>query len=429
MTTTGTYTSSLRSAREWRGVSLAVAARTCGLPMMQAEALENGQLDAFSSPDEMIAAAVLYGASLGIGRDEATALLDRTIAANGVATAETADENDTPAGNASFSMAVRDRSTAIQQRDDAGILTLEPLSVDTPSVGESGVFPGIAAGQTGEIPVIPNALVQPLYGSSENTGELPSLPREAFEAANRAPQLSDNPTIQAAMQLDPGWRRALEQSQSELEAWAATGPKAPHPIARKAMELTERVLGPQRAERISTTVNRGAAATRQQIGTVRTRMERSEHGTLIVALGVGVMLIAIMIALASVLDSGKTSDTTIGATKPTNPKPAATAPATTDPKSQPAKPKPILKPSQIQLDILNSGHKSGLANDVAAQLKSKGYTIKSVGNSDSKYQTAIIMYPQGLRREALRLSRQSNITTTDILPNSKGQTKMLVILV
>ena len=63
--------SPLQAAREWRGISLVAAARESGLPVGQAEALEEGTIEAFGSAREMIGAAVVYGASLGIGRDEA----------------------------------------------------------------------------------------------------------------------------------------------------------------------------------------------------------------------------------------------------------------------------------------------------------------------------------------------------------------------
>src|SRR5690606_31395215 len=76
-------TSPLQAAREWRGISIVAAAMSSGLTLTQAEALETGDPAAFGSIDEMIASAVVYGASIGIGRDEATALLDRTVCRTG----------------------------------------------------------------------------------------------------------------------------------------------------------------------------------------------------------------------------------------------------------------------------------------------------------------------------------------------------------
>ena len=84
MTMIDVDTSPLQAAREWRGIGLVAAAMTSGLPMSQAEALEEGDPSAFESIDEMIAAAIVYGSSLGIGRDEAMALLDRTVTRTGV---------------------------------------------------------------------------------------------------------------------------------------------------------------------------------------------------------------------------------------------------------------------------------------------------------------------------------------------------------
>src|SRR5688572_2112076 len=81
----GVETSPLRAAREWRGISLVAAARASGLHLAQAEALEDGRGDAFETVEEMVASAVLYGAMLGVGRDEAMALLDRAIAGGGTA--------------------------------------------------------------------------------------------------------------------------------------------------------------------------------------------------------------------------------------------------------------------------------------------------------------------------------------------------------
>jgi hypothetical protein len=62
MTMIDVDTSPLQAAREWRGIGLVAAAMNCGLPVAQAEALEEGDPSAFSSIDEMIAAAVVYGA-------------------------------------------------------------------------------------------------------------------------------------------------------------------------------------------------------------------------------------------------------------------------------------------------------------------------------------------------------------------------------
>jgi transcriptional regulator with XRE-family HTH domain len=410
MTRTHIETSSLRAAREWRGISLAEAARMSGLTMTQAEALEDGETGEFATTDEMIAAAVLYGSCLGIGRDEATALLDRTDAS--------VTHTPTPAA---FSMAVRDRSAAIRERSDED-LQLEPLTFDLPS----GPMPVVAAEQTGNIE-IPGPVTGSPFEPTGVTGELPVVPSGAFDAAQSGPQLSDNPTVRAAMQLDPGWRKALEQSHSELEAWATTPAKGggSAAVTRKLNEEMVRVLGPERAQRVTEFVDRAHTTTRRQIAELRSRMEQSEHTTLIVALGVGALLIALMIAIASAL-GGDEPQQPIAVTKPAKTTPATSTAA--KPK-QANKPKPMLRPAQLQVEILNAGSRAGYANEVADKLEGLGYRITDVGNSETDYKSAVILYSEGLNREALRLSKQIGVTTIDVLPETKGQNRITAIVV
>ena len=63
MTTIDVDTSPLQAAREWRGIGLVAAALQSGLPVAQAEALEQGDTSQFQSIDEMIASAVVFLAS------------------------------------------------------------------------------------------------------------------------------------------------------------------------------------------------------------------------------------------------------------------------------------------------------------------------------------------------------------------------------
>lgn len=129
---------------------------------------------------------------------------------------------------------------------------------------------------------------------------------------------------------------------------------------------------------------------------------------------------------------------------------AATRPASTHhavapavhakPHAQPAKPhaeaspaKPMLSRPQTSVLVLNGNGRAGAAADEASSLRSRGYTVKAVGNAKrSDYAASMVMYRPGLKREALRLSRDLGlpiVTALDGLqPSQLRGAKLLVIV-
>ncbi len=275
---------------------------------------------------------------------------------------------------------------------------------------------------------------------AERTGELPLIPMGGVESAHAASQLPDNPTVRAAMELDPHWRRALEHSNSELEQWAATQGEgregsAPSAVARHARTAGERLLGPERTEKVAAILARGGDVARARTRDLRARLEQSEHATLIVAVAVGLVLVAALVAIASATGGSEPKATAKGElTAPTPPaqtnEPAAKEDTKASSAAEPAPKKPaILAPSQIQVNVLNAGGRTGVAHDVAEKLAAQKYKVGEVGNSSSRYGTAVILHPPSLQREAARLSRHTGITTTDKVPETGGPHTITIVVV
>lgn len=401
--------SPLRAAREWRGISLVAAARESGLPVAQAEALEHGQADVFSSTREMIGAAVVYGSSLGIGRDEAMALLDRTISSRGATEAAGMCSGDLSA----FSAAVRERTVAqgralaSEAMSGIPVVPLPTAAAATIAADEVVVAPPL--GISGEL--LPSALV----GEEEGTGELPA---------------TTHPSIGAAIAVDLTYREAWEQSTSELEEWARSREAAPVHGGDLLGRIVSRVAGPDRAERVVEGYGRATRRLRDFMVSFRAWMRQSEHGTLIVAIGIGVVAIALLVAISSVIGTSRPAPVVA---KP-KPKVATPLPGTTDKPATAAPetkvesaPTPIKPPAKVHVQVLNSGSQKGYAAQMAARIKALGYRIDTVGNSDTGYATSTILCPQSLSREAQRLSRQTRITTMDTIPDG-SRTACIIVL-
>lgn len=411
--------SPLKAAREWRGLSLPVAARTSGLPLTQVEALEDGDSSAFATVEEMVAASVLYTAALGVGRDEAMALLDRA------ATRGPVDEY--PGGGSS------------QVHPAYGRVT--------PEHGGSPV----AGGGLPEFSAEVQRRSQPTPSTPAQT-ELTLQPFEAVESDTPVEEPAPTPTVtpdvvsevvQAAVSLDAGYRLAIEQSTSELEAWAIE--QATQRMHGDVTGEIDRIAAPSGPSQLRTQVERLLASLDQGVGALRTSLQRSEHATLIVAIAVGAMLIALLVAISSAMSGGGDAGK-IGATKPE----AAKAPVTKAVQAAPAPtsanadagaaggdttkataPKPVTARGSLTIEVLNAGHVKGKASQTADQVKKLGYNLGNVGNTQTRYASSMILAPKNLQREAERLSKDTGITTMDTLPDSSGTpaTHMTIIIV
>jgi hypothetical protein len=411
MTMIDVDTSPLQAAREWRGIGLVAVAMNCGLPVAQAEALEAGDSGAFDSVDEMIAAAVLYGSSLGIGRDEAMALLDRTVGREAaVVNFPNVVEQPLERPNGAFSGAVQERSARIAERED--LVSTPAIPVDEP-VDE---------------PVAPAALEMALPAVPEGP-----TPEQAVAASGEL-------HLDEAFGPDAPWERSGSGSTGELEAWVDDYEEfdaAPAAVREPGTGIAsrvggglhaglERVVGSDRADAVAERTRELGARVGELTRTGRERLRRSEHATLFVAIGAGAILIAIVVALGGAL----------GGDEPAGPGPADrtpakadTAAAKDDAATSAAKPKASaapLPPARITVDVYNAGSEKGEAKEVAAKLEAAGYRIGDVTNAKGDYSGASIIHPSGMAREARQLARRTGITTLQEAPGSSRHMTVIV---
>jgi hypothetical protein len=395
--------SPLKAAREWRGLSLPVAARSSGLPLTQVEALEDGDSSAFETVEEMVAASVLYTAALGVGQDEALALLDRAaqraVAAQHTPVPELAQQSfdEHPAvvgaGLPQFSAEVQRRS----QQGPVADLNLQPFDVD-------------------------------------------GFPSQELEAQVDVPAVSDS--VRAATELDPAYREAVEQSTSELEAWAIEQATQRRLDDTGEIPRVTTTLGNVTfMERVAAFRDRAVEDIDRATTSFRETLRRSEHATLIVAVAVGAMLFALLIAISSAIGGGDDSSNKVGATKTPAKSQSADANQTatstptenatetpTTPKA--AAPTAIIPRGSITIEVLNAGHVKGKAATTADTMKKLGYRLGDVGNTQTRYASSMILFPKGMDREAERLSKDSGITTMDTIPSTAaGQSPHTITVV
>lgn len=418
MTTIDVHTSPLQAAREWRGVSMVSAALNAGLTAAQVEALETGSVDEFASTDEMIAAAVVYGASLGIGRDEAMALLDRTVLGTGAEV----ELPDVAAG--AFSNAVRERSARIADRggastpvegvDALAVEPMHPVHLDAPVLD----------------PITDDELLVP-----EPVGPTPEQAVSASQEMHVVDGVVDAP-----------WERRGGET-GELEAWVAdvdpgSFGSAPmrrverHPLLERigatSFSLTERMVGTERAEVaadwIARVTERGSDLLRQG----RERLRESEHATLIVAIGGGAVLIALIVAIGGALGGdepqpAKKSTPAPAATTTAAPATGAAAPAAgAATPATPAAVKPMVPASRLTVNVYNAGSKKGSARRVADELKAATYRIGQVGNDKGDFTTSTVIHPAGMEREAKVLARRVG---AEAIQKAPGTTKQLTVVI
>lgn len=426
MTTIDVDTSPLQAAREWRGIGLVAVAMNSGLPLAQAEALEGGDPDAFGSIDEMIAAAVVYGASLGIGRDEAMALLDRTVTRGSAPVVHLPERP-----NDAFSGAVHERSARISRREERA--TTPPLL--TPALLELPDEP-IAVPTAADEPVRASAPVLDVDGPS---------PEQAVAASGEL-HLD-------ALGVSAPWER--ESHTGELEAWVdelddfdRPDPRRERPtgdtvLARAgtgAHAALERVVGSDRADAIADRTRELSKRASEFATQGRERLRRSEHATLFVAIGAGAILIALVVALGGALGGDEPASEPAASEAPAAAEPAApatggdTAAAPADgaaaagagADAAPAAAKPIVTPAKLTVDVFNAGSQKGKAKTVAERLKSAGYGIGEVTNAKSDYAGPTVIHPKDLAREARTIARRAGITTLQVAP---GSTRRITVIV
>ena len=413
MTTIDVDTSPLEAAREWRGIGIVAAARTCGLHVAQAEALECGDLAAFASVDEMIAAAVVYGSSLGIGRDEAMALLDRTVSGRSVNVQVPDVPDDREADG--FSTAVRERSARIAGRS---------IAVDA-SAGALQIDPGAAAAL--DEPVAPSLRHEPLPAIPDGP-----TPEQAVAASTEI-ELDSMFGPEVAPWDGTGHTGELEAwvSESDHDMDGSTRPARTMPAllvrgGEGAHAALERLVGTERADQAADFTVRAVDRTSVFVRDARERLRRSEHATLIVAIVAGAVLVALLVAIGGALGGDSPSQQAATTRTPAAQAPVADQSAAPE-KAAPAKakPQPMLAPGRMTVDVFNAGRRQGYAKQLAAKLKDAGYRIGNVTNAKGDYNAAVVLHPKGRGREGRVLARKLGIGSVAQAPGDS--TRFVVV--
>lgn len=365
MTTVDVETSPLQAAREWRGTTLVSAAQTSGLHLGQADALESGDLDAFGSVDEMVAAAVVYGATLGIGRDEAAALFDRTV-------------SRTP-----FNLRLPDATSRAADIDDAGAGRSTKGESVTRATNTEAFVAAVAVSSSIALAASPRSIGA--SGMSKASSD---------RASARPPRRAGSQTRRSAGRIDGRPRVLVTSDDAPVERWKGEGGN----------------------DRWNDDVSRSRS---------RSSSAPPRHAPLLAA--VGAVLIALVVGIASAIGGGdepasgdgarggppassaakgEEADAVSPAPKPRRAaKPARPAAATAS--------RPVLARSAITIAVLNDGRTNGRADAAAAQLESLGYRRGDVGNAPDKRGEPRIVAPKGLEREARRLGGEIGIANIE----------------
>lgn len=91
-----------------------------------------------------------------------------------------------------------------------------------------------------------------------------------------------------------------------------------------------------------------------------------------------------------------------------------------------------VKPSEVEVAVLNGTATPGLAATFGDQIESKGYQLGAVTNSDEPAETSVVMFTTGHKPEAKKVAKQLQIAdvkmmTTDIKRDS-GEASVAVII-
>ena len=91
-----------------------------------------------------------------------------------------------------------------------------------------------------------------------------------------------------------------------------------------------------------------------------------------------------------------------------------------------------VKPSEVEVAVLNGTATPGLAATFGDEIESKGYQLGAVTNSDEPAETSIVMFTRGHRPEAKKVAKQLQISevqmmTTEIKTDS-GEANVAVII-
>lgn len=81
----------------------------------------------------------------------------------------------------------------------------------------------------------------------------------------------------------------------------------------------------------------------------------------------------------------------------------------------------------VRLNVLNATSRGGLAATVADQFTARGYTVASVGNSDTTY-SGIAVVVSGVKGQAAAFNIQRNLAGTDYFQDNREDESVDVII-
>jgi hypothetical protein len=90
------------------------------------------------------------------------------------------------------------------------------------------------------------------------------------------------------------------------------------------------------------------------------------------------------------------------------------------------------KPAEIEVTVLNGTAVPGLAASYGAKVKSKGFSLGAVTNSDSSFESSVVMFSRGHAPEAQRVAKalgisQVKLETSDIASVAAGAPVSVIV--
>lgn len=91
-----------------------------------------------------------------------------------------------------------------------------------------------------------------------------------------------------------------------------------------------------------------------------------------------------------------------------------------------------LKPSEIEVTVLNGTAVPGLAGEYGETLRRKNFSVGAVTNTDSPFEDSVVMFERGSAPEARRVAKQLEISqvrlmTAEIESDSKGAPVSVIV--
>jgi hypothetical protein len=80
-----------------------------------------------------------------------------------------------------------------------------------------------------------------------------------------------------------------------------------------------------------------------------------------------------------------------------------------------------IKPSEIDVTVLNGTSTAGLAATYGDKVQGKGFGLGAVSNTDQPYETSVVMFERGHKPEATKVAKQLGISKLELM-NSEVKT-------